>query len=374
MEKVLVTGGAGFIGSHIVDLLLQEGYEVKVIDNLEPQVHGDKKSKPDYLNPEAEFIYGDLRDKELVDKIIAEVDAVVHEAALVGVGQSMYQVDRYVLGNDGSSAVLLQSVIEHRDRIKKLVVASSMSIYGEGRYICPNCGPVAPRTRKLNQLLERKWELVCDTCGAELKPAPTDEDKPTICESVYAITKKTTEELFLVVGSAYGIPTVALRYFNVYGPRQALSNPYTGLLAIVASRVLNKKPPIIFEDGKQTRDFINVKDIARANLLALRWQGEGQVICNIGTGRALSVLEAVSAVIKGLGEDIEPQITEKFRVGDIRHCYADTRRAKEILGFEAQVKFEEGIVEFLDWAKEQEGVLDLADRCLKELEEKGLLK
>ena len=374
MERVLVSGGAGFIGSHIVDLLVSEGYQVVVIDNLEPQVHGEERKKPEYLNPEAEFIFGDMRDKELVDSVVSRVDAVIHQSALVGVGQSMYQVDRYVLGNDGSSAVLLQSVIEHRDKIKKLVVASSMSIYGEGRYICPKCGPVAPGTRKLEQLLERKWELVCDTCGNELKPAPTDEAKPTICESVYAVTKKTTEELFLVVGGAYQIPTVALRYFNVYGPRQALSNPYTGLLAIVASRVLNKKPPIIFEDGNQTRDFVNVRDIARANLLALRWQGEGQVVVNIGTGRALSVNEAVWGVINGLDGKVEPEITGRFRVGDIRHCYADTRRAKEILGFEAEIKFEQGVGEFLDWARKQEGVLDLADRCLRELEERGLVK
>ncbi len=206
MEKVLVTGGAGFIGSHIVDVLLAEGYHVIALDNLEPQVHGGRKTAPEYFNPKAEFVCGDARDKKLVDGLVARVDAVVHEAALVGVGQSMYEVDRYVLNNDGSSAVILQSVVEHRDRIKKLLTASSMSIYGEGRYLCPKCGPVAPKTRSEKQLLDHRWELECENCGSVLKPAPTDEGKQTICESIYAITKKTTEELFLVTGVAYKIP------------------------------------------------------------------------------------------------------------------------------------------------------------------------
>jgi len=374
MDKVLVTGGAGFIGSHIVDLLIGEGFKVYVLDNLEEQVHQGRKGPPDYLNPKAEFIYGDVKDKKIVDKLVAQVDAVIHESALVGVGQSMYQVDRYVMNNDVSSAVLLQSVIEHRERIKKLVVASSMSIYGEGRYICPKCGAVSPRTRKKEQLEKRRWELECEGCGSILKPAPTDEAKPTICESVYAITKKTSEELFLVIGETYQIPTVAFRYFNVYGPRQALSNPYTGLLAITASRVVNAKPPIIFEDGNQTRDFVNVKDVARANLLALKWQGPGQVVLNVGTGRALSVNQVVNQVVAGLNGKESPQVTGMFRAGDIRHCYADTRSAEEVLGFKAEVKFEEGILEFLDWVKEEEGVLDLAERCFLELEEKGLVK
>jgi len=374
MEKVLVTGGAGFIGSHIVDLLVETGCQVTVIDNLEPQVHGGKKTAPEYFNPEAEFICGDVRDKKLVDSVVSRVDAVVHQAALVGVGQSMYQVDRYVLTNDGASAVLLQSVVDHRDRIKKLVTASSMSIYGEGRYLCPKCGPVAPKTRNQDQLAARRWEMECENCRSVLRPAATDEDKRTICESIYAVTKKTTEELFLVIGAAYKIPAIAFRYFNVYGPRQALSNPYTGLLAITASRVLNQKPPIIFEDGNQTRDFVNVKDVARANLLALKWQGKNQIVLNVGTGRALSVLEVVAGVSKGLAGNEAPMITGNFRVGDIRHCYSDPARAKESIGFEARIKFEQGLPEFLDWAQEEEGVLDLADKCLGELKSKGLVK
>lgn len=374
MEKVLVTGGAGFIGSHIVDLLVEQDYKVLALDDLESQVHGKRKTAPEYLNPKAEFFLGDCRDKELVDKLVSQVDAVVHEAALVGVGQSMYQVDRYVLNNDGATAVLLQSVVDHRDRIQKIVVASSMSIYGEGRYLCPKCGAIAPKTRGEKQLNARRWELECEGCESVCRPAPTDEAKRTICESVYAVTKKTTEELCLVTGAAYRIPTVALRYFNVYGPRQALSNPYTGLLAIVASRVLNGKPPIIFEDGNQSRDFVNVKDVARANLAALKWRGKTQEVVNVGTGRALTVNQAVDAVIKGLGGKAPAMITGKFRAGDIRHCYADVDKAEKVLGFKAKVGFEDGLPELLDWARKEEGVLDLAERCLGELEAKGLVK
>jgi len=374
MEKVLVTGGAGFIGSHIVDLLVQNGCKVYVLDELEAQVHRGRKTAPEYLHPKAEFIYGDARDKKLVDKLVSGVDAVIHEAALVGVGQSMYQIDRYVMNNDGSTGALLQAVVEHRDRIKKIIVASSMSIYGEGRYVCPKCGPIAPGTRREEQLLAHRWELECEKCGSIAKPAPTDEAKPLICESIYAVTKKTTEELCLVTGAAYKIPTVALRYFNVYGPRQALSNPYTGLLAIVASRVLNGKAPLIFEDGGQSRDFVSVKDVARANLLALNWKGKGQEVINIGTGRPLTVNQVVAAVSKGLNGKQTPIITGKFRAGDIRHCCAEVKKAEKILGFKARVKFEDGFPEFLDWAKEEEGVLDLAERSLVELESKGLVK
>jgi dTDP-L-rhamnose 4-epimerase len=374
MEKVLVTGGAGFIGSHIVDLLVEEGHKVYVLDALEEQVHRGRKTAPEYLNPEAEFVRGDVRDKKLVDKLVSKVDAVIHEAALVGVGQSMYQIDRYVLNNDGSTGALLQAVVEHRERIRKIIVASSMSIYGEGRYVCPKCGPIAPRTRREEQLVAHRWELECEKCRSVAKPMPTDETKPLICESIYAITKKTTEELCLVTGAAYKIPTVALRYFNVYGPRQALSNPYTGLLAIVASRVLNGKAPIIFEDGEQSRDFVSVKDVARANLLALKWKGKGQEVFNIGTGRPLTVNQVVAAVSRGLNGKQSPVVTGKFRAGDIRHCYAEVKKAEKLLGFKAAVRFEEGLPEFLDWAREEEGVLDLAERCLGELESKGLVK
>jgi len=373
MDKVLVTGGAGFIGSHVSDLLLSRGYRVVALDNLEPQVHGGRETAPDYLNPEVEFIRGDVRDPAALRRALTGVDMVCHQAAMVGVAQSMYQIERYVHGNDCVTAALLQGIVDAGAKIKKLVVASSMSIYGEGRYRCPEHGLKAPRLRSDEQLGRKEWDFRCE-CGKVLEPAPTDEDKPLSSTSVYAIGKKTTEELAVTVGYAYHIPTVALRYFNVYGARQALSNPYTGLLAIVASRVVNKKPALIFEDGQQIRDFTYVGDIARANLAALEWGGAGTAVANVGTGCKLSVLEVEAAVRKGLGGALEPQVNQQFRSGDIRHCYADTRRAAEVLNFKAETPFEVGLPKFLDWAAEEEGVLDLVDKGMGELKSKGLIK
>lgn len=371
-DKVLITGGAGFIGSHIADLLLAQGYEVRALDSLEPQVHPGGE-RPKYLHPEVELIRGDVRDRAALDRALKGVSMVCHQAAAVGVAQSMYEIERYVHGNDCVTAALLQAIVERVAKIKKLVVASSMSIYGEGRYRCPKCGLIAPPVRSEEQLKRRQWEVAC-SCGGIAEPVVTGEDKPRVCESVYAVGKKTTEELALVVGRAYKIPTVALRYFNTYGPRQALSNPYTGLLAIVASRVINRKPAVIFEDGKQLRDFIYVGDVARANLAALQWEGEGTVALNVGTGRPRSALEAAEAVRKGLRGDIPPEVKGRFRAGDIRHCFADVGKAKEVIGFTARTGFEEGLPLFLDWAAEEEGVRDLVDKGIGELDAKGLIK
>lgn len=372
-EKVLVTGGAGFIGSHLVDLLIERGYEVRVLDSLEEQVHGQTGSPPSYLNPDAAFIRGDVRDRKLLGRAMDGVTFVCHLAAAVGVAQSMHQVERYVHGNDCVTAALLQSVIERGEQVKKIVVASSMSIYGEGKYRCPQCGVVSARVRSDRQLERREWEMKCD-CGGNADPVPTDEDKTPACESVYAVGKRTTEDLALVIGRAYRIPTVALRFFNTYGPRQSLSNPYTGLLAIAASRVLNKKPVVIFEDGKQLRDFIYVGDVARACLAAIEWEGRDAVAVNVGTGKPKSVLEVAEAVRAGLGGETGAEISGRFRFGDIRHCYADTRQAETVLGFKAATAFEKGLELFLDWASEEEGVRDLVDQGIRELDEKGLIK
>src|SRR5687768_11767093 len=261
--NILVTGGAGFIGSHLVDALVAAGHRVRVLDLLVSQVHGE--NSPQYLHPEAEFIHGDVCDTALLHTALDGIDAVYHEAAEVGVGQSMYEIQRYVRANDMGTAALLEVLVERRQPLRKLIVASSMSIYGEGAYTCSVCGVVAPQLRPAEQLRERRWELECSACQAKLSPRPTPEDKPLFPTSVYAITKQDQEQFCLVVGRAYGIPTVALRYFNVYGPRQALSNPYTGVCAIFSSRLLNDQPPMIFEDGEQTRDFVHVSDIVQAN-------------------------------------------------------------------------------------------------------------
>jgi len=349
--NILVTGGAGFIGSHLVDALINQGHRVKILDSLVQQVHGTEP--PQYLNPNAEFIQGEIWDGRALDAALEGVDAVYHEAAEVGVGQSMYEMQRYVRANTLGTTALLEAVVERRNRIRKLFVASSMSIYGEGAYKCVNCGPINPQLRPTNQLLERKWEISCTRCDATLEPIGTSEEKPLFPTSVYAITKQDQEQLCLVVGRAYGIPTVGFRYFNVYGTRQALSNPYTGLCAIFSSRLLNDQAPTIFEDGNQTRDFIHVSDIVQANLLALETDRADYKALNIGTGIPTSVNQATKLLTEGLRKSIEPEIVGKYREGDIRHCVADISKARKFLGYEPKVKLEQGIPELVQWVSQQ---------------------
>jgi len=349
--NILVTGGAGFIGSHLVDALINQGYQVKILDSLVQQVHGTEP--PQYLNPDAEFIQGEIWDDKVLDAALEGVDVVYHEAAEVGVGQSMYEMQRYVRANTLGTTALLEAVVERRSRIRKLVVASSMSIYGEGAYKCANCGPVNPQLRPTSQLLQRKWEMNCPSCGSTLEPIGTPEEKPLFPTSVYAITKQDQEQLCLVVGRAYDIPTVAFRYFNVYGTRQALSNPYTGLCAIFSSRLLNNQAPTIFEDGNQTRDFVHVSDIVQANLLALETDKADYKALNIGTGIPTSVNQVTELLIKGLGKTITPEVVGKYREGDIRHCVADISRAKSLLGYSPRVNLEQGIPELIKWVSQQ---------------------
>src|SRR5438094_6903228 len=372
LEKlnILVTGGAGFIGSHLTDALIDRGHRVRVLDLLVPQVHGNGTAQ--YVNPKAEFIHGDICDPHLVQRALDGVDAVFHEAAEVGVGQSMYEIDRYVRANDMGTGVLLQQLIAARDRIKKLVVASSMSIYGEGAYSCPKCEEIYPQLRPTEQLLARRWEVECPECGSELSPIGTKEAKPLFPTSVYAITKQDQEQFCLVVGRAYGIPTVALRYFNVYGTRQALSNPYTGVCAIFSARLLNNQPPLIFEDGEQTRDFVHVSDIVQANLRALESDGADYSAGNVGTGVATSVRQVSRLLAKGLGKDLEPEIIAKYREGDIRHCVSDISRARALLAYEPRVSLEQGIPELLKWVSAQEAE-DQVGRATTELETRQLV-
>jgi len=261
--RILVTGGAGFIGSHLVDALVEKGHDVVIYDSLEPQVH-QKNKIPDYLNKRAEFVKSDVRDKNKLKEVVRNVDIVCHQAAMVGVGQSMYQIESYMDVNTLGTAKLLDILVNEEHSVKKLVVASSMSVYGEGKYTCEECGVGYPKLRPKEQLSAKEWEMKCPNCGKEVKAVPTDEDKPLHPTSIYAISKRDQEEMSLVTGRAYGIPTVALRYFNVYGPRQSLSNPYTGVCAIFSSRIKNNSDPIIFEDGWQSRDFTSVYDIVQA--------------------------------------------------------------------------------------------------------------
>jgi dTDP-L-rhamnose 4-epimerase len=372
-ERILITGGAGFIGSFTADLLLERGYEVVVLDALEPQVHGDPARWPDYLDSRIKRIRGDVGHKTILREALEGVTAVIHLAAVVGVGQSMYDIERYVKRNTAETATFLEVIAtEYKGKIRKLIVASSMSVYGEGEYRCSHCGIVYPMLRSEEQLLRRNWEMHCPHCGNIAEAIPTTEGKPLFPTSIYAITKRDQEEMALIVGRAYRIPTVALRYFNVYGPRQALSNPYTGVGAIFSSRLLNDNPPLVFEDGKQSRDFIHVKDIARANILALESDERAfyQAI-NVGTGRPTTVLELAHFLAHTLGKDISPVIVNRFRQGDVRHCYADTRLARDVLGFEAQIPIEKGIGDLVNWVRLQ-SAQDWVDQAIQELTQRGL--
>ncbi|MCU7495044.1 MAG: NAD-dependent epimerase/dehydratase family protein [Ignavibacteria bacterium] len=378
-KNILVTGGAGFIGSHLCDELLRSGYNVRVLDNLSPQVHGsdskrfpngNRPSPPDYLNKDAEFIYGDVRNKEVLEGALRGIDAVFHLAAIVGVGQSMYEIESYMSVNNLGTAVLLEALI--KKPVEKIVVASSMSIYGEGLYKTTEGKLKVGAMRSLEQLKKGVWELYDSRRGSILRPVPTPESKTPSLSSVYALSKFDQERLCLMIGRAYNIPTVALRFFNVFGTRQSLSNPYTGVLAIFASRYLNNNPPVIFEDGNQMRDFVSVYDVARACRLALEVQKAQGRVFNIGSGHAYKIREVADKMAQVLSkENLEPVIRGKYRVGDIRHCFADISLARSVLGYKPAVSLEEGLVELSGWLSGQIAQ-DQVDSANSELEKRGL--
>lgn len=366
--RVLITGGAGFVGSHLADELLRQGYQVRALDVLSEQVHGADCVRPSYLDPEIELIRGDVRDPQAVRAALEGVDAVYHFAAAVGVGQSMYEIRRYTDVNNIGTAVLLEALAANP--VGRLVVASSMSVYGEGLYADADGRTVECGERSSEQLARGEWELMRG--GGPLTPLPTPEDKTAVPSSVYALSKYDQEKLCLVVGRSYDIPTVAMRFFNIYGTRQALSNPYTGVLAIFASRYLNCRPPLVYEDGHQRRDFVHVRDVARACRLALETPEAVGGVFNVGSGQSRSVLEIAGAMADALGiEDLPPQITGKYRAGDIRHCFADITRAEQTLGFRAEVGLEQGLGELVEWMLGQQA-FDRVDDARAELARRGL--
>ncbi|MGD9049953.1 MAG: GDP-mannose 4,6-dehydratase [Anaerolineae bacterium] len=372
-EKILVTGGGGFIGSFLVDALVEQGNEVRSYDALVPQVHGPEQVAPDYLNPDAEFVKGDVRDREALSKALQGVDVVYHLAAAVGVGQSMYQIQYYTDVNTLGGAVLLDLLANTKHQVRKVLVASSMSIYGEGAYECAGCGLVYPRLRTEAQLKARDWEMKCPHCGRDVRSVPTHEDKPLYPTSIYAITKRDHEEMFISTGLAYGIPAVALRFFNTYGPRQALSNPYTGIAAIFSGRLLNGQPPIIYEDGQQSRDITHVSDIVQGLLLAMDKPEADYQVFNLGTGVPTSVAQVAEMLSQQLtGGRVKSQILNQYRAGDIRHCYADLTKARRLLGFEPKITLQDGMGDLLAWVKEQTAI-DRFDQVEKELAAKELV-
>lgn len=370
-EKILVTGGAGFVGSHIVDALIKIGYEVTAYDNLCSQVHGRSDMPPSYLNPEAEFIKADVRDRDKLSKALKGIDIIFHEAAVVGVGQSMYEIHRYTENNVQGTATLLDIIVNEKNKIRKVIIASSMSIYGEGAYQCRQCGVVYSNLRSQKQLQSRDWEHICINCGLTIKPIPTNEEKKTFPTSVYSITKRDQEDLCLTICRAYGIPCVALRYFNIYGPRQSISNPYTGVLAIFLSRIKNRKDLVVFEDGLQSRDFIHVSDVVKANLLSLKEEANYGIF-NVGTGNATNLLEVISFLAGALNVKINLNPTNKYRQGDIRHCFADIAKIHNKLGFTPSIELKMGINDLCRWSDGQIAG-DRLSSAIDELNRKSLI-
>ncbi len=387
-ERVLITGGAGFVGSHLADALVADGHEVILFDNLEAQVHGalestpnaerlkeQKNPRPKYLAAHHRLELGDIRDRDALEPLVREVDSVVHLAAMVGVGQSMYQMRRYADVNTVGMATLLETLVAHRDRMRKLVVASSMSIYGEGAYRCATCGLVFPRLRPTAQLQQFDWEVRCPTCGLQLQPVPTAEDKPLYPTSIYAITKRDHEEMALAFGQAYDVPAVALRFFNIYGSRQALTNPYTGVAAIFCGRMLSGQVPVIYEDGLQLRDFVHVSDVVRACCLALTRSDADHQVVNVGAGRAVSVRQVGELLAHELGWTGGFEVRHRFRAGDVRHCFADISRIHGLLGYAPRYQFEDGVAELVAWVADQQGVsAPAAAEVDRQLEAHGLLR
>jgi dTDP-L-rhamnose 4-epimerase len=341
-DRVLVTGGAGFIGSHLVDALLARGDEVTVLDALHPQVHASAPQPPVHLDPRARLVVGDVRDRDTVASLLDEAEVVLHLAAYTGVGQSMYQVRDYLDVNVVGTGVLLELLGDDRRGVRTLVVASSRAVYGEGAYRCASCGPVTPHSRPPAQLLAGEWEPRCPACGGPVAVMPTAESTALRPASVYAVSKQSQEQIALVVGAARDLPVVVLRYFNVFGTRQPLSNPYTGVIPALVRRVLSGQPPEVYEDGNESRDFVHVSDAVRATLLAIDGRARGAI--NVGSGEARSLLEVARVVAGAIGGP-EPVVTGKFRVGDVRHAYADLTHARDALGFEPAVAFVEALRE-----------------------------
>lgn len=372
ISKVLVTGGAGFIGSHLADKFINEGLKVVVLDNLLPQIHPEGKL-PSYFNKKAKFIAGTIENPHDWEKALKDVDAVFHYGAAVGVGQSMYEIAHYVKTNSYGTSLLLDYLVNQKHHVKKVVIAASMSSYGEGAYLCKKCGRVRPGLRPNAQMEKKDWEPHCPICGGYPQMTPTNENDYTEANSIYAISKKNQEDMILNICSTYEIPAVAFRFFNAYGPRQSISNPYNGVAAIFISQLKNDAQPIIFEDGNQTRDFVSVYDIADLNYKTLSTDKADYQFFNVGTGNPIKVKDVANTIARLMNKDIKPNVTEQFRKKDVRHCFADMTKIKKILDWEPKIKFEEGIKEVIAWSKTEKAI-NLTPQATQKLKEKGLIK
>ncbi len=366
-RRALVTGGAGLIGSHIVDLLVREGWRVRILDNLEPNTH--KRGKPEWINTEAEFQQGDLRDRATITAALQDVDVVFHQAAY---GGYMPEIAKYVDVNSLGTALMLEVIREENLPIKKVVVASSQAVYSEGAAQCPQHGLVFPAVRPVEQLRRGEWTVHCPVCGEATTTTPTPEEAPVGGETVYGLTKVDQEKLVLLWGKQAGVPGVALRYSCTYGPRQSIFNPYTGVIAIFCTRLLNDLPPVLYEDGEQTRDFSFVEDIARANLLAATTDKLDGLPVNVGSGKGVTIREVAEQISAALGIPIAPQAKGEFRPGEMRHLTSGTARI-QAAGYQPQVDLATGIGRYLDWIRAQSDVRDYFSEAADILRSKGIV-
>ena len=371
-QTVLITGGAGFIGSHTADRLLSAGYHVRVLDSLIPQVHGEGRRRPAYLSSEVDLQIGDVRNASAIDSALEDVSYVYHLAADTGVGQSMYAVGQYFSTNVVGTAQLWEGIQKRPGQIKRLILASSRAVYGEGCYSCVRCGNVVPDQRSVDQLLRADWSHHCPVCAAELESRPSDETTRTRAVSVYGLTKQFQEDICRLMGSTLSVPVTILRYFNVYGPRQSVSNPYTGVIPMFCTRIKSGRPIHLYEQGVPLRDFVHVSDVVDANVAALSLSGQLDVI-NVGSGRALTLREVAEILCSVLDAPANIQLTTKFRVGDILGCYANLDRSSQLVGTEKRIAFSEGVRTLLPWLATQE-IDDRSERVEAELRSKGVLK
>ena len=366
-KRALVTGGAGLIGSHVTDLLVRGGWKVRVLDNLEPNTH--KRGKPAWINERAEFVEGDMRDRETITAALDKIDIVFHQAAY---GGYMPEIAKFVHVNSLGTAQMLEIIREKNLPIKKIVVASSQAVYSEGAGICPAHGLVFPSVRPVEQLRKGDWHVHCPLCGAITKSAPTPENAPVGGETIYGLTKVDQERLGLLWGKQVGIPTVALRYSCTYGPRQSIFNPYTGVIAIFCTRLLNNLPPVLYEDGEQTRDFSFVEDIARANLLAAETDKLDGMPVNVGSGRGIPIRAIAETISGALNIDIAPEVNGEFRPGEMRHLTSDTMRIRAA-GYQPHVDLAEGIERYIDWIRTQSDIRDYFGEAARILRDKGIV-
>jgi dTDP-L-rhamnose 4-epimerase len=369
---VLITGGAGFIGSHTADRLLQAGYRVRVLDLLIPQVHGEGECRPSYLNSRVELHIGDVRDPVAIDQALDDVSYVYHFAADTGVGQSMYAVAQYFSTNVHGTVQLWEGIQKRPGQIKRVVLSSSRAIYGEGRYSCVSCGDIVPDQRSEEQLLRADWRHHCPVCSAELESRVTDESTPPRPVSVYGLTKNIQEDICRLMGNTLGVPVVILRYFNVYGPRQSVTNPYTGVIPMFCTRLRSDRPIQLYEEGVPLRDFVHVYDVVDANIAALSMEGAVNVV-NVGSGAALSLRQVAETLCDALGVTPNIQLTTRFRIGDILGCYANLDRSTRLVGSEKRISFREGLKTLLPWLQTQT-VVDRSEEVEVELRSKGVLK